>query len=180
MKDICFYCQKEMIVEEFQNPYTYEAHPTCERCKSEMSSYVRERKFFAKSFLGVPLLLFFSIISFIFVDWKTGILFIAMAIVTGIISYFGLEYFCKKRDKKLGTYVDVKSIQWCKTCKHFKKVKSYGKTIDGLWRSEQMIKDSEIPCKVLQKTQAVWMGYFNMKPSQRTLYPKNCKEWAQK
>ena len=111
MKNTCFYCQEKTIVEEFQNPNTYETHPTCEKCKAELSTYNRELKFFVKLIWpGIPLLIFFSIISFIFVDWQTGVLFIAIAIFAGMVSYFGLEYFRTKKEKKLGTYVGVKNL----------------------------------------------------------------------
>lgn len=178
MENTCFYCQEETIVEEFKNPNTYETHPTCEKCKAELSTYNRELKFFVKLIWpGIPLLIFFSIISFIFVDWQTGVLFIAIAIFAGMVSYFGLEYFRTKKEKKLGTYVDVKNIQWCKTCKYYKKVKSYK---NELWQSQEIVGDSEIPCKILNDTKAVWAEFFNMESGQRTLYPKNCERWTKK
>lgn len=178
MKGVCFYCEKETVVEEFENPYTHQTWLTCDRCKARLSLYIRRRKFFAKLFgLGIPLFIIVSIISFIFINWQIGVLFIAIAISAGVISHFGLKYFLTKRDKELGTYVDAKKIQWCKTCKHFNKVKNYE---NALWLSKVMIRDSEIPCKILHDTRPVWTKYFDLEIGQRTLYPKNCERWSRK
>ena len=178
MKDVCFYCEKEKVVEEFENPNTHQTWLTCDRCKLELSLYIRQRKFFAKLFfLGIPLCIIVSIISFIFISWQIGVLLIALAICSGVISHFGLEYFLTKRDKELGRYVNRKKIQWCKTYKHLNKVKNYENV---LWRSKVMIEDSEIPCKILHETRPIWTKYFDIETGERTLYPKNCERWERK
>ena len=66
-------------------------------------------------------------------------------------------------------------IQWCKTCKDFRTVEEYE---DGLWLSEKMIPDSNIPCRKSDGTQDVWIGHFNLPTGRRTLYPKGCPKWG--
>lgn len=102
MKGVCYYCEKERTVEEFENPHTHQTRPTCDTCKLELSLYVCQRRFFAKLFtLGIPLFLILSIVSFIFVSWKLGVLFICIAVAVGLLSYFGLDYFIAKIDREL-------------------------------------------------------------------------------
>lgn len=68
-------------------------------------------------------------------------------------------------------------IKWCKTCKYFKKIKDYE---EKLFLSEEMINDSEIPCKILSETRGVWIDYFQTEKGKRILYPKNCQKWVKK
>ena len=110
MKNICFYCKKQTSVEEFQNRISREIHPTCEDCRN-LSLYMhRKGKLFLKlgylRFFGIPLFLLCSIISFIFFNWKTGILFIILSTMSGIISYLGMEYFVKKKEGKLNKTIN--------------------------------------------------------------------------
>lgn len=102
---------------------------------------------------------------------------IAIAIIVGVFSYVGHNYYITKWQKELGTYVDRKRIRWCKTCAHFSKV---GKYENELWQSEEMIEDAEIPCKILNDTKLVWTEYFNAEVGKRTWYPKNCEKWTAK
>lgn len=178
MKGVCIYCQKEIVVEAYENPYTHEIHLTCEKCKLHMSRYVRERIFLSRlGFIGTPILILISIICFIVVNWQIGVLFIVLGILNGVISSVMLQRFITKRDKELGTYIDVKKIKWCKTCKHFKKIRNY-EAVATL--SEEMIENSKIPCRILDHTYPTWEEHFATELGQRTLYPKNCPRWEKK
>ncbi|MCK4519170.1 MAG: hypothetical protein KAU12_03515 [Candidatus Omnitrophica bacterium] len=105
MENVCFYCKKQVYVEEFQNPISQEIHPTCLDCQNLITYMQRRRKNFLilgyLRYFAIPFVLLCSIISFIFFNWKIGILFIIAAIVYGIISYLGGEYFVKKKEKDL-------------------------------------------------------------------------------
>jgi len=179
MQDKCYYCKKVGITEDFLNPYTKEYHPTCDDCIKEFTTYIKERKTFANiGCFAVPFLIVCSILAFIFIGWKLGVCVLTIAIFAFFASAFGVEYFIKKRDKKLGKYVDTSKIVWCKTCKHFKKVRKYEKTFDGLWASEGMINDSDIPCKMVDEVREVWKSYFSLPRENRTLFPKDCEKWT--
>lgn len=178
----CFYCQKQAEVDKnFLNPNTNEIHPICAECKAQILTYRNEFIFFFKLLWPtVPLLVLFSLISFIFVNWQLGSLIVAVAIFTAVVSILGVEHFRIKKEKKLGTYVDVKKIQWCKTCKHFKKVREFDKTIDGLWRAKTIPDASQIPCQILKETNNIWEDFFGLEESKRTLYPNNCPFWTKR
>ena len=179
MEDRCYYCKKEGVVKDFLNPYTEEYHPTCSHCIAEFTTFLKERKAFANiGCFVVPLLILCSIASFIFIGWEVGLGFVAIDILALIISSYGVEYYIKQRDKKLGKYVDTSKIRWCKTCKHYKKIRKYEKTIDGLWASEEMISDSDIPCRILDEVREVWESYYALPREERSLFPKDCDKWT--
>ena len=97
----------------------------------------------------------------------------------------GIAYFSEmikkqslvREQKREGTYVDPKKIKWCKTCKHFKKIKEYADIIDGTWREKTMPEGSQIPCQIFSKTVNVWKDYFNLESNKRAIYPKDCSFW---
>ena len=101
-EDKCYYCKKEGLVEDFLDPYTKEYHPTCKNCATEHMTFIKERKAFANTVYS--LLILCSIVSFIFVGWGVGLGFTAIAIISFIISNYGLKYYIKKRDKRFGKY----------------------------------------------------------------------------
>lgn len=178
----CFYCKKETEVDrDFLNPNTNEIHPICVECKARILTYRNELMFFGKLlFFGVPLLFLLSIICFIFVSWQKGVTFLVATVLVGVISYYAHTYYSVKRVKKLGTYVDVKKIQWCKTCKHFLKTRNWNRTTNPLRQSKELVGDSEIPCKIVEDTKPVWTLYFDTDTMQRTLYPDNCQRWTRR
>ncbi|MBL7187117.1 MAG: hypothetical protein ISS70_12425 [Phycisphaerae bacterium] len=176
----CFYCDKETEVDpRFLNPNTNEIHPICAECKALILTYRHELTFFVKLMWPIgPLLIVMGVISLIFISWKLGLLLIIVAVLAAFVSILGVENFRVKKEKKLGTYVDVKKIQWCKTCKHFRKTRNWNSLSDPLWRSSELISSDEIPCLIVEATKSVWVQYFNKEEGQRHLYPKNCDKWS--
>jgi hypothetical protein len=135
------------------------------------------RKTSVKFFLlSIPLFLF-SIISFLFLDWKISFAGIVISIVIAILSETIKKQSLKREEKREGSYVDTSKIKWCKTCKQFKKVKDYE---DNLWQLEKITDTYKIPCKIYPQTKDVWSAYFKKQKEKRTLYPKNCPEWTKK
>lgn len=178
MQDTCHYCKKQAIVEDFQNPYTKQIHLTCEQCKGQLSLYFGQRMFYTKLLIVGPLVsIGISIISFLFLDWKIGILFIAVASVIGLVSFKLQAKYVKLWQQETGTYVDRTQIRWCKTCIYLKKIGTYEST---LWQSREMIDDFSIPCKIAKEVTNTWAVYFEMDPMHRTLYPKDCTKWQLK
>jgi len=143
-----------------------------------MAKYVRERVFLARlSIIGSPILILIGIICFIVVNWQVGLTFIALAILNFLLSSVLLQRYIDKREKELGTFIDVKKIRWCKTCRYYKKVKGY-ENIALL--SDDMIELDMIPCKIAADTQSVWEIHFHKETGDRTLYPKDCPKWESK
>lgn len=178
MRGMCSYCKNEAEVEEFENPHTEQVRLTCTKCRKTLSLYVRQRRFLPRfGCLGTPLLIVFGIISFVVFGWQVGIPVIATAACFGIFSWFYHSYYITKWEKELGTHGDEEKIKWCRTCAHFRRIEGYE---DRLWQSEEMIGDSEIPCKGVLDARPVWEAYFGTERRGRSLYPKNCEKWTRK
>jgi hypothetical protein len=178
MKAICSYCQQEKDVESFEHPLTFQVNPTCSQCKNKLlstPSYDAERKILAKTGCLTPALLILSIIFLIFGNSAVGLWGIIISLIIGAISFFGLEYFVKKRDKNYG--FDPTKYIWCKTCKNFRKVKNWDYTFS---QSKKLLNASEVPCKIYNQTKEVWGKYFNLPSGDRKLYPDDCSYWAKK
>ncbi|MBU3981073.1 MAG: hypothetical protein KKH20_10130 [Proteobacteria bacterium] len=175
--DKCFYCQEESHVEAFRNPYTKEIHPTCEQCIKEFTSYAKETSFYTKAgCIWIPLLILGTVI-LMFFNWKWGLSSLVICMIIEIISIKLQGHYVKKKQIDCGTYVDPKSIHWCKTCKHYKKVKRFDDTIDGIWRNEKLPDNNSIPCRIIDETINVWNNFFSLDTDKRTLYPKDCSKW---
>tara|TARA_B100000315_G_scaffold166154_1_gene154755 strand:+ start:490 stop:1098 length:609 start_codon:yes stop_codon:yes gene_type:complete len=122
--------------------------------------------------LSVPLFLF-SLISFLFLNWKISFAGVVVSIGIAILS----ETIKKRSLKREGLYVDTKKIEWCMTCKNHKKVKDYEEELCLL---DEICDADKIPCKIYQETKMVWTDYFDKPKEERTLYPKNCPKWTKK
>lgn len=75
---------------------------------------------------------------------------------------------------------EAKKIKWCKNCLHYKKSNKYEDTISGLWHSEEMPSNEIIPCKIVMEAIDDWAEYYDMEPSERSLYPKDCEHFERK
>jgi len=75
---------------------------------------------------------------------------------------------------------EAKNIKWCKNCLHYRKSKKFEDTISGLWRSEEMPSNEIIPCKIVMEAIDDWAEYYDMEPSNRSLYPKDCEHFETK
>lgn len=71
----------------------------------------------------------------------------------------------------------AKNINWCRTCKHHRKVSEYEDTMKGLWREESMPRSDKLPCKIVLETSQVWEAYYETEPKSRALFPKNCPQY---
>ena len=91
-----------------------------------------------------------------------------------------IEHIRLKYEQKLGTNIDVKKIQWCKTCKHFRKTRNWDRITDPLRQHGELVDDTEIPCKIVEETKSVWVNYFDTNKMERTLYPNGCQIWTKK
>jgi len=123
----------------------------------------------------------YFILKFVFKTPAQLLLFFIMYIILSIVVALIDKRFeiAIERTKALESipYINPKKIRWCKTCKYFEKIKGYE---ENLWLSGGMIKDSEVPCKILNKTKELWVNYFQVEKGKRTLYPKDCSEWVRK
>jgi len=173
----CFYCEKETNVEAFQNPYTKEIHLTCEQCRKEFTSFLKERLFFSRASFILPLFIIGSIV-LIFFNRHWGLIGLIVFIALEAICLKLTGYYVKKRDIACGTYVDTRNIRWCKTCKNYRKVKKYDSILDGIWRNEQLPDSSHIPCRIVEDTIDVWKSFFALGSEDRTLFPKDCPKWT--
>lgn len=75
---------------------------------------------------------------------------------------------------------EAQNIQWCRTCKHYRKSKEYEDTFKGLWRSESMPRSDKLPCNISLETANVWQLYFSLEPDSRALFPKDCSFYEKK
>ncbi len=176
--DKCVYCQKEANVEAFRNPYTKEIRSTCEQCKKRFTSFAKERSFYTKACMWIPLFIVGTIV-LMFFNWQLGLIGLIAFIVLEIIAINLQSYYIRKKEIACGTYVDPKSVRWCKTCLHYKKVKKYDDIFDGIWKSEQLPCNANIPCKIIDNTIDVWQKFF-LDSNKKTLFPKNCPKWTKR
>lgn len=110
MQGTCFYCQKQTLVGELENPHTHETHLTCEECKYELLTKRWERKLYTRfAWFDTSILIVLSIIFFVFVNWQIGLVFAIAAVSVGLISYARLKHYLDKRVKELRRQVDVKT-----------------------------------------------------------------------
>jgi len=119
-----------------------------------------------------------SIIAFYLMTFILSPITFFLATIFLLPIYFILDIIFPLKNEE--GYVDPQKIQWCKTCKYFKKNKKYEETINGLWRNETMPNKELIPCKEFDKTKEIWENYYNLNQSERTLYPKNCNFWKKR
>ena len=176
----CFYCDKEVDVEAFRNPYTKEIHPTCEQCRKVFTSFPGEKLFFSRAIFVLPLFILGSIV-LIFFNWRMGLFGLIIFIILEVLAIKLLSHYKKKTGIAVGTYaVDPRNIRWCKTCKNYRKVKKYDSILDGIWRNEQLPDSSHIPCRIVEDTIDVWKSFFALGSENRTLFPKDCPKWTKK
>lgn len=192
---ICYYCQKNEAKNfSYVNPYTKETHPTCPVCEYEFELLIKDKKKFKLIKIIGNLLFFAGLIGFFSYGWEVGTSCIILGIVFNVAFYgvLGSERVRGKRErldaqfaKEHGLfsfhstkYVDPSKIRWCKTCKHYRKVRRYEKSLVGLWTSEKMISDSDIPCKILDEVRDVWESYYALPRRKRFLFPKDCFKWT--
>ena len=174
----CFYCEKEVDVEAFRNPYTKEIHPTCEQCIKAFTSFPREKLFFSRAIFILPLFILGSIV-LIFFNWRMGLFGLIIFVILEALSVKLLSHYKKKTRIALGTYVvDPRHIRWCKTCKNYRKVRKYDDILNGIWTNEQLPDNSCIPCKIINETIDVWKDFFMLDSKDRTLFPKDCPKWT--
>jgi len=178
--DKCFYCKDVDRVASFRNPYTNEIHLTCAACRLEFTAYQKERFFFSKvALIWIPIFILASLV-FIFFNWWLGLCLLAIGVLLEVIAVKAQSYFIKKWNIACGTYVDPKQITWCKTCLHFRKVKGFDNTMNGIWKSENMPEPERLPCNILNDSMETWRSFFSLDTSKRTLYPNNCPKWEKR
>lgn len=73
--------------------------------------------------------------------------------------------------------VSVNDINWCRTCKHHRKVSEYENTMTGLWREESIPRSDKLPCKIVLETSKVWEAFYETDSKSRSLFPKNCTHY---
>jgi len=178
MNDNCHYCKKYKEVEDFEHPLTFQIHPTCTECKTKLlatKTYEFERNIFSKIGCFSILIIVFFLILFVINKSTIFIYILLLSIFVCTVSFLGVEYFVRKRDKNFG--FDPSKYKWCKTCKYFKKVKNWDYKFS---QSKEIVDSILIPCKIEDLTQEVWNKYFTMSPEERKLYPDFCDNWLKK
>jgi len=114
MKNICFYCKVESEVIDFQNQYSKEFHPTCKNCQNLINYAITTKKKLSKfaylRFYGIPFFIICSIIAFTFSKYGLGIILIILALISGIVSYLGLEKFVKNKENDLDKKINFKEL----------------------------------------------------------------------
>ncbi|MFZ2171580.1 MAG: hypothetical protein WAW61_18320 [Methylococcaceae bacterium] len=72
----------------------------------------------------------------------------------------------------------VNDINWCRTCKHYRKVSEYEDIMEGyLCSAKSMPRSDKLPCKIVLETSQVWEAFYKIKPKSRALFPKNCPHY---
>ena len=178
MKESCHYCKQLSEVVDFEHPLTFQIHPTCDVCKNKLLStktYEIERNLLSKvGCLSIFMTVALLIIYFVY-NSTISVYILIISVVIGLFSFFGLEYFVKKRNKNFG--FDPTKYKWCNTCRYFKRVKNWDFEFS---ESKDIVDSSFIPCKNYELTQKVWNRYFKMLPEDRKLYPDFCEHWIKK
>lgn len=67
-----------------------------------------------------------------------------------------------------------KDINWCRSCRHHRKVSEYEDSMNGLWHEDSIPRSDKLPCKIVLETSIVWEAYYETEPKARSLFPKNC------
>ena len=116
-----------------------------------------------------------SLLSFFVLDWKTSSAWLILSVIVFVVAEKRRMAASKERSIRRGDYVDTDKIIWCKTCKHFLKIKSF----ESMIASDDILK-KKLPCKIHDQTVETWEKYFQMPTGQRTMYPKECKLWEKK
>jgi hypothetical protein len=71
----------------------------------------------------------------------------------------------------------AKEIEWCRTCRHHRKINEYEDTMKGLWRETSIPRSDKLPCKIVLETSHVWESYYETEPKSRLLFPKDCPQY---
>jgi hypothetical protein len=152
---------------------------------SEDFEGVIARTHLTKVFRSILLFIPSSIIILILYSFRVTIPILALFIIYISYHYYKYRRYIKvnqrrkiEKEKKDGTYVDVKEIQWCSNCIHFRKVNGW--LYDNIHMSEYLIPEENIPCKIFLNTIDVWKSFFSGKLNDRYLYPKNCNAFVKK
>lgn len=64
-----------------------------------------------------------------------------------------------------------KDIDWCRSCRHYRKVSEYEDSMHG---EDSIPRSDKLPCKIVLETSMVWEAYYEAEPKARSLFPKNC------
>lgn len=73
--------------------------------------------------------------------------------------------------------VNAKKIEWCRTCKYYRKVREYEDVMTGLWRETSMPRSDKLPCTIALETVHVWEAYYDAELGSRTLFPRDCPHY---
>ena len=114
-----------------------------------------------------------SLFMLIFVNLRSGFWGGVLSIIVATVLLASVLYFINKANKSLE--FEPKEYMWCKSCRHFKKVKNWDYSFS---QPKKIVNDSEVPCKIFNQSERVWIDYFNLSPKDRKLYPDNCKYWS--
>ena len=108
---------------------------------------------------------------------------LAFGLLIGII-YFVWESFAKpplsaRASSNIFGTADIGEdpidIQWCRNCKHHRKIAEYEDIPNGLYSAKSMPSQEMLPCKIVLKTLDVWKTFYAMDPKvDRTLFPNGC------
>lgn len=126
--------------------------------------------------LAVPAALLIAI----FWDWRIGLGLGIIGILGLMISDSRKKKVLTAREKREGRWVDRSKIEWCQNCVHFRKVRKWEDSNDGLWTLPTAPPSDSIPCRIVPETSGVWQDYFALPREQRTMYPKDCPKLQMK
>lgn len=120
--------------------------------------------------LSIPV----AIVIAIFWNWQIGLGLAILGILALMISDSRKKNVLTARDKREGRWVDRSKIEWCKNCSHFRKVRKWEDSRDGLWSLGEVPSTNLLPCSISEQTSDVWQDYFDLPREERSLYPKHC------
>jgi hypothetical protein len=110
-------------------------------------------------------------------DWRIGGGLVLVGVLSLVISDSRKKKLLEKREQREGRWVDRSKIEWCKNCVHFRKIRKWEDSFDGLWKLPEAPDADSLPCQIVAQTADLWEGYFNLPHEKRAMYPKECPKF---
>ena len=71
----------------------------------------------------------------------------------------------------------IRNLNWCKTCKHYRKNKLFENPYKGTHLNQDIPDPQYLPCGIFDTAKHVWEDFYGKPEGERTLFPLHCPFW---
>lgn len=93
------------------------------------------------------------------------------------ISHRADPSFHEQEKKAEEEYQRIRNLNWCKTCKHYRKNKLFENPYKGTRLNQDIPDPQYLPCGIFDTAKHVWEDFYGKPEGDRTLFPSHCPFW---